>query len=191
MTPKQHLRQTCLARRQSLTTKEKHDASEKINGFLDVFLQPYRAQTTHILCYQSLPHEVSTANIFHQQKNHHYYAPVTHQSGDMHWLSVDPDSHWKQGNFQIPEPTEGELWSPQKAPAILICPLVGFDRYGNRIGMGKGCFDRWLAAFQHAFDHIIGLAFSCQACDYIPHESHDIPLHAVITEEGYIPCQNT
>ena len=183
------LRQKCLTLRGALTPQQREHHAERIAAFLHQRLQSY-TQPAHILCYRSLPSEVATSGIFHQFPQHTYYAPVTHQSGDMHWLSVHPDTPWQQGNFAITEPVQGRAWQPECTPAILICPLVGFDRTGNRIGMGKGCFDRWIAQHPHLFDLILGLAFSCQECEAIPHEPHDIPLHAVITEQGWIPCQN-
>jgi len=190
MTKKSHLRQQCIERRQSLDLAQKTIFSQRIQQHLEHFIRTFFThQSLDILCYQSLPSEVSTADIFHQAP-HHYYAPVTHQSGHMHWQYITPETQWQTGSFHISEPMHGHVWKPSKTPALLISPLVGFDTAGNRIGMGKGCFDRWLATHQDDIDCIIGLAFSCQTCSHIPVEPHDIPLHTIITEEGYISCQN-
>jgi len=107
----------------------------------------------------------------------------------MHWLGVNANSHWKRGTFGIPEPQDGPDWVDDTSPAILICPLVGFDRSGNRLGMGKGCFDRWLTIHQHRITEIIGIAFACQELATIPSEPHDIPLHTIITEKEIISCR--
>ncbi len=188
---KSRLRQQCMDCRQVLSQRQKEDFSRRIQRHLEHFIETSLPPTPlDILCYQSLASEVSTADIFHQG-NHHYYAPVTQHTGDMHWQSVHPNTRWKKGSFHILEPVDGQTWQPRKSPNLLICPIVGFDYHGNRIGMGKGCFDRWLATHQDDIDCIIGLAFSCQACRTIPVEPHDIPLHTIITEEGYISCQNT
>ncbi|MDQ6994494.1 MAG: 5-formyltetrahydrofolate cyclo-ligase [Mariprofundaceae bacterium] len=192
MTLKTRLRQHCMERRQALSQQQKEAFSQRIQQHLTHFLDSlFNQQALNILCYQSLPSEVSTKNIFHQNPQHVYYAPITHHTGDMHWQSVESETIWRTGHFQIDEPTGGQLWQANARPSILICPLVGFDLHGNRIGMGKGCFDRWLANHQQHIQHIVGLAFSCQECSHIPIETHDIPLHNVITEKGYISCQNT
>jgi len=106
----------------------------------------------------------------------------------MHWLRILPDSLWHHGSFNISEPDQGELWQAETGTTILICPLVGFDRTGNRLGMGKGFFDRWLERHRQDIDILIGLAFTCQEVPHIPAEAHDIPLDAIITEKGWISC---
>ncbi|PJC70988.1 MAG: 5-formyltetrahydrofolate cyclo-ligase, partial [Zetaproteobacteria bacterium CG_4_8_14_3_um_filter_59_5] len=72
----------------------------------------------------------------------------------------------------------------------LLCPLVGFDRCGNRLGMGKGCFDRWLDGMKNHILLGVGLAFACQECPRIPAEAHDMPLDIIITEGETIACRN-
>jgi len=192
MTIKTRLRQYCIERRQALSQHQKENFSQRIQHHLTHFMDTaFPQQSLNILCYQSLPAEVATQNIFHQHAKHVYYAPVTNHAGDIHWLSVEPETTWEKGHFQVSEPIDGQEWQANVMPTLLICPLVGFDSHGNRIGMGKGCFDRWLADHQHQIQHIVGLAFSCQECSSIPIETHDIPLHSVITEKGYISCQNT
>jgi 5-formyltetrahydrofolate cyclo-ligase len=67
-------------------------------------------------------------------------------------------------------------------------PLVGFDPRGNRIGMGKGYYDRALS-FRRRQQHwktprLVGLAFECQRVDALPARAHDVPLDALVTEAG-------
>jgi len=175
----------------AITTTQKAIYSTSIIDTLKQHIQTKFNTKLHILCYQSLPSEVATSTLFKQQNPHSYYAPVTHASGDMHFLRVLENTVWQAGNFNIIEPSDGKPWEITDSPAILLCPVVGFDRHGNRIGMGKGCFDRWLTINRPHIDLIIGLAFSTQECESIPHEQHDIPLDAVITEKGFISCLNT
>ncbi|MDQ6973958.1 MAG: 5-formyltetrahydrofolate cyclo-ligase, partial [Mariprofundaceae bacterium] len=182
---KTRLRQYYMKRRQALSQHQKDVFSHHIQQHLAHFIDSsFHQQNLNILCYQSLPSEVATQNIFHQSAEHVYYAPVTQPTGGMHWLSVHPKTKWKTGYFQVEEPMGGQRWQANGMPTLLICPLVAFDSHGNRIGMGKGCFDGWLADYQHQVQHILGLAFSCQECSHIPIETHDIPLHSVITEKG-------
>jgi 5-formyltetrahydrofolate cyclo-ligase len=64
-------------------------------------------------------------------------------------------------------------------PGVAFVPLVGFTASGARLGMGKGHYDRWLAANPQC--RAVGLAWDCQEVPFLPVEPHDRPLAAVIT----------
>jgi 5-formyltetrahydrofolate cyclo-ligase len=57
-------------------------------------------------------------------------------------------------------------------------PAVAFDKDGNRLGRGKGFYDRLL---NHTKAVKIGVAYDFQLVDEIPVEPHDIPVDRVIT----------
>ena len=72
---------------------------------------------------------------------------------------------------------------------LLLLPLVGFDPYGGRLGMGGGFYDRCLA-YRSRRQHwhsprLIGLAHSCQQVQRLPLASWDIPLSATVTDSGW------
>ncbi|KKB76038.1 hypothetical protein VW35_20145 [Devosia soli] len=73
--------------------------------------------------------------------------------------------------------------APRRAPDLILMPLLGFDGQGTRLGYGGGYYDRTLATLA-VRPMLVGLAFAAQAFDEIPREGHDIPLDAVVTEEG-------
>lgn len=187
-TDKQQLRLDALARRRDLSDELKHQYSLDIERHLFSYLKCNAPDNHHLLAYRALPDEVDTARIFTAPPCR-IYAPRVHGRNDMHWLGITGKTHWLKGTFGIEEPVDGPDWADEESPAILLCPLVGFDRSGNRLGMGKGCFDRWLAEHRHRITEIIGLAFSCQELAAIPNEAHDIPLHTIITEKEVISCQ--
>lgn len=85
------------------------------------------------------------------------------------------------GPLGIPQPsTTGVACIPD----IFLIPLVGFDPQLNRLGQGGGFFDRALAACPSALR--IGIAWSVQQVDAIPVDPWDIPMHAIITEMGWM-----
>jgi len=188
---KQQLRQQCLSRRKALSQTDRKTFSKKIQQTLYEYLNRQYDQSIQVLCYRSLAEEVDTRALFSEQNNHQYYAPVTRKNGDMHWLSCNSDTEWKTGLLRVLEPVSGQCWQAGESAVIVLCPIVGFDLQGNRIGMGKGCFDRWLGAHKQHIDRVIGLAFDCQQCAAIEQEKHDIALDAIITEEGWMRCPNT
>lgn len=71
-------------------------------------------------------------------------------------------------------------------PGLILCPLVGFDRRGGRIGQGGGHYDRYFARYPDALR--VGIAWSVQEVDAVPSEPTDIALDAVLTEQEYMLC---
>ena len=69
-------------------------------------------------------------------------------------------------------------------PNLLLCPLLGFDRQGGRIGQGGGHYDRYCAAQPDLLR--LGIAWSVQEVDAVPCAPHDLPLDAVLTEQEWI-----
>ena len=72
-------------------------------------------------------------------------------------------------------------------PSVLIVPLAGFDRAGNRLGYGGGFYDRSLQMLRdQGFVTAIGFAFAAQELPGIPAEPFDQPLDLVVTENELI-----
>ncbi|WP_334176689.1 5-formyltetrahydrofolate cyclo-ligase [Pseudoxanthobacter sp.] len=90
------------------------------------------------------------------------------------------------GRFGLSEPPDH---ADIAVPDVILVPLAAFDRHGNRVGYGKGFYDRALARLDQADPpgpRAIGLAFSVQAVEAVPAEAHDRPLDAVLTEAGLL-----
>jgi 5-formyltetrahydrofolate cyclo-ligase len=85
------------------------------------------------------------------------------------------------GRFGIPEPRADAVALPTDArDVIVLVPGVAFDRYGTRLGTGKGLYDRALLAHRGAWR--IGLTLAAWVLDRIPADPWDIPMHAIATE---------
>jgi len=71
-------------------------------------------------------------------------------------------------------------------PGLLLVPLSAFDAAGNRIGYGAGHYDRAIARLRAKgmTPRLVGIAFACQEVDVVPAEPHDVPLDAILTEDG-------
>lgn len=73
---------------------------------------------------------------------------------------------------------------------IILMPLVGFDRLGNRLGMGGGYYDRALAFKRRQAWRkkplLIGLAFDGQEIQQLAAQPWDIPMDAVATPTRFI-----
>jgi len=183
---KASLRAAALAYRAGLPADARRRYSEQIIDRLCVYLASSAETSTSLLAYRSLPSEVATQRLFHLP-DYLVFAPVTHHHAHMDWLLITPHTTWQQGRFGVLEPSSGQSWQPG-ATTTLLCPLTAFDRRGTRLGMGKGCFDYWLATHRDGLDQVIGLAFSGQEVAHIPAEVHDAPLDCIITEKEVIKC---
>jgi len=87
----------------------------------------------------------------------------------------------------IPEPGTAQIM-PARALSVVFMPLLGFDSAGTRLGSGAGYYDRVFAfrRRRHSWHRpvLVGLAFACQRVDHIDRGPHDVPLDAIVTEEG-------
>ncbi|MCR5444629.1 MAG: 5-formyltetrahydrofolate cyclo-ligase [Bacteroidales bacterium] len=81
--------------------------------------------------------------------------------------------------FGIGEPT-GPEWTALDRVELIIVPGVAFDRQGNRMGRGRGFYDRLLKSTPNAVK--IGVAYDFQILDTIPVEPHDVRMNLVIAE---------
>ncbi len=180
------LRASALAYRANLPASMRRHYSEQITGRLCAYLASNAVAATALLAYRSMPSEVATDHLFYLP-NYRIFAPVTHYQEHMEWILSTAQTNWKKGRFGILEPSTGEPWRHGEK-TVLLCPLTAFDRQGNRLGMGKGCFDYWLSKHRQALDLVIGLAFSGQEVAHIPVEAHDAPLDCIITEKEVIEC---
>lgn len=84
----------------------------------------------------------------------------------------------KKGSFGIAEPT-GELFTDYDQIDFVAVPGMAFDMNGNRLGRGKGYYDRLLPQLTNAYK--AGICFPYQIVDEVPVESNDIKMDRIIT----------
>lgn len=68
---------------------------------------------------------------------------------------------------------------------FFLVPGIGFDRRGNRLGHGAGFYDRLLAQASPTA-YFLGYGYDFQVVDAIPHEAHDVVMHAMATPSQII-----
>ena len=122
------------------------------------------------------------------------YVPcvTSRRRGAMAFVPLQPGARLRPNCYGISEPvtTSRQRMKPLALDLVLV-PVVGFDRDGNRLGMGAGYYDR---AFRYLRDRerrwrrprLVGLAFSCQEVERIHPSPWDVPLDAVVTEREII-----
>lgn len=85
-----------------------------------------------------------------------------------------------------PDPASSDPADPD-AIDLVIMPGVAFDMKGNRIGFGKGCYDRFLKGTDAV---LAALAFDFQIFDEILSEPFDIPCSFIITESRFLTVRD-
>lgn len=111
--------------------------------------------------------------------------PCVRDDGSMVYRAYTRGDMLEKRAFGLLEPNS-EV--PEVEPTLVITPLLGFDRSGNRLGYGKGHYDRALTRLrEQGRVFVCGLAFFEQEVEAVPAEPHDVPLDWVMTERGSIP----
>jgi 5-formyltetrahydrofolate cyclo-ligase len=81
--------------------------------------------------------------------------------------------------YGIPKPKDTEAFEPQ----LLLVPCVGFGPRGVRLGYGGGFYDRTLADLKPR-PYTVGVGYAHGFIPWLTAEPHDVPLDAMLTEDG-------
>lgn len=117
------------------------------------------------------------------------YLPVMNRLGEdrlsfRRWL---PGQRLLQGAWGIPEPRLAKACAPRFLSLVFL-PLVAFDSSGNRLGMGRGFYDRSFAfklRAQASLPALLGLAHECQRVEQLEVASWDVPLEGIVTDRHW------
>lgn len=113
-----------------------------------------------------------------------FATPILQDSGEdfEHW-TFSLETVFQLNKYLTPEPATKEQRVGLDQIDIILVPLLAFDLKGDRIGYGKGTYDKFLKGVnEHCLE--IGLGLEICKVDLIPAEEHDMKLDAVITEKS-------
>ena len=153
-------------------------------------LEEGRAQPSTIAAFWSTADEPPLQPLLHQWVEEHGLSvtlPVVDKpDAPLTFRQWSPEQTLQTGPYGIQEPTDGDEAPP---PDIVLVPTLGFTRQGDRVGYGKGYYDRTLAALKaqgHQFT-TIGIAWACgdlSGQHYTP-APHDLRLDSILTDKGW------
>lgn len=167
------------ARKSLLSDEERRRAAEA--AFARVEESAAFIIADHILLYHSLPDELSTRQFidkWHGRK--HFYLPRVN-GVNLEILPYDR-SHLHMGSFSIEEPSGDDI-TDISVIELVIVPAIAYDRHGNRVGRGKGYYDRLLASTS-AVKMGVGYDFQFLEGD-IDTVDTDIPVDIIITDRRH------
>lgn len=157
-----------------------------------------------VFAYIPLVREFPTASLLYaaQQAGKKIAVPrVVKNDLEFRRITVSQDltiSPLTPGPFKLLEPADTAplMFSPTYAddallPLLVLTPGRAFSsKDGSRIGYGAGFYDRFFSALYARFGQAqksimpVGLCYSCQLFETLPADSHDVPMQAILTENG-------
>ena len=181
---KEKLRKEIKEKRRKQTKEDNRKKSKEIKEKL-FSLSEYKDAGT-VLFYVSYDGEVNTWEMIKEALNDKkVIVPISNIEDETLSLSVlDSWDDLELGSYDILEPKKEYIRKiiVDKIDLIIV-PGVAFDLSGNRMGHGKGYYDKLLEKTKAI---TVGLAFEFQLFENIPREPHDKPVDIIITEKQII-----
>lgn len=177
---KERLRRRVLRARRRLAIEEREGVSEVLAGRLFGLAEWGAAEVVGL--YASLPGEVVTDGIIEgalgQGKRVALPRVVDEVSCRLVWHEVSSLGELESGAYGVREPRADLPVVEVNELGLLLVPGVVFDGEGNRIGFGKGFYDRVLASYD---GFSVTLIFACQLVEKVPVEAWDERVGKVIS----------
>ena len=185
------IRKNILTQRENLSSKEQDDLSGKI---IDNFVR-----TT---CFKEKLFECENVSLFNAfkgepdlsrlrdiliKKNVKCFYPITLTNEIIMspYFSDSDEKQFLKGRLGIREPVNcSDEFNKME---VVFIPGIAFDITGNRIGFGKGYYDRYLSKYPiEERPYTIALIYDFQLLDNIPCQNHDIPVDFIVTDKRII-----
>lgn len=189
VTAKVNLREAAKARRSKLAEAYRRAGAEQVAALGLGWLG--RTAATSVSAFRSFGDELNTGPLLARLAADGYRLALPVMQGKAKpllfraWAPGDP---MRTVQWGIEEPL---TTSPAIVPDILLVPLLAFDRHGYRLGYGGGYYDRTLSALRASRPVVaVGLAFSEQEVDAVPHLDYDERLDWVLTPSGPVQCHS-
>lgn len=177
MTDKSELRKQIRERKKQLPEDERLRLSALILENLEKEKVFREART--VMAYYSLKDEVRTHEFLRKWcPEKKILLPVV-QGDDILLKPFLNGEKMKTGLLNVMEPCGNEIFDHYGEIDLVIVPGVAFDRNGNRMGRGKGYYDRFLPKVPRAKK--IGICFPFQLVNEVPHTELDVAMDRVIS----------
>ncbi len=187
---KRAVRGEILAKRESLPPTVVRAWGDSIQSVV-LTLPAYLAAGAVVL-YSPLGNEVDTSGIGRvalRTGKRLYYPKM--RDGDSRVARVRSEAELVPGRYGILEPAGDQpLPGGEDRRVAVFVPGVAFDSRGNRLGRGKGWYDRLLGGLDVRVPRV-ALAYEFQVLEDVPAERGDLPVHTIVTERRVISCGGT
>lgn len=177
MPDKQTLRKYIKAGIAALSPEQRMALSAKVMEKLES--NPRFRDARTVMLYYSLPDEVFTHDLIARwAKRKRILLPVV-RGEEMEVRRFTAFTDISEGAFHIGEP-QGGTFTRLGEIDVIVAPGVAFDHNGNRMGRGRGYYDRFLSQAALSGAWRIGVCFPQQLVGSVPTEPHDMAMHEVL-----------
>ena len=183
MESKLTLRKKCLEKRDTYF-KKKGNKWLKIND-INIIISEIKSKLkiSSISIYYPIKSEISPLKIIEICRNLSIQIclPVINKNtNELIFSKFDDKKCLKKNKYGIMEPTKLN----QITPDIIFVPMLGFDKNLNRLGYGKGYYDKVISKLRKTKKiFVIGLAYDNQMVRKIPIENHDEKMDFILTDK--------
>ncbi len=184
MKDKRELRKIYRKKRDMIVPARGRVLSVKIGERL--FSMPQWKEAQSVFFYHSFGSEVETPAIIMRalEEGKTVALPRIKDDTQMHFHYVDSLYSLVQSRYGMAEPPSGSAMAISE-PDLVIVPGLVFDREGNRLGYGRGYYDRFFKTLPYGVTKI-ALAFDEQISDEIIKEEYDVPMDFIVTPSEVI-----
>lgn len=172
------------ALRQEIRLRKRQFSGEQLRQLSLAVVQrllthPRVVQANTVMFYHSLPDEVYTHEAVNQlvKMGKRVLLPVVIDEQHLEIRQYQGPQDLRLGAMNILEPAGQPFTAYHEIETVLV-PGMSFDPHGNRLGRGKGYYDRFLAQVPEAYK--IGVCFDFQKVDEVPTDNNDIKMDEVV-----------
>ena len=178
------IRKKCLNKRKILFKKKGNDCLKEVDINLIISEIKSKLKVSSIGIYHPINSEISPLKLIKICKDLsiEISLPVIDQkTKELIFSKFDEEMSLKKNKYGIFEPTQ----LSQINPDIIFVPMLGFDKNLNRLGYGKGYYDRTISKVRKLKKiFVIGLAYDNQMVMNLPIENHDEKMDIIITDKN-------
>ena len=178
-----------LIRKKYFLKRKKNYFNIDVNFFLPLvklIKKIIKNKDKNIAIYFPNSYEVNVLKILEVEyfKKFNFLLPIIKKNNSMKFYKWKKNEVLLINKYGILEPVE----TKETIPSIVLLPLLAYDKNKNRIGYGKGFYDKFLNKFLKTRKKIltIGVAFSFQKHHKLPNNNKDYKLNYIITEKGIV-----
>ena len=176
------LRGVLLQKRAEFSREQKKELDRDIAaGIIDTSLLQ---NASMLLIYAPLENEINLLPLAHVARKRGLpiaFPRCDKETNTMQFYFLPEGQKLTPGAYGIPEPPEDAPVCIPDRRALCIVPALSYDLSGNRIGYGKGYYDRYLSTFPGV---TVGVAYAQMLLKSVPTEAHDVPVDLLFTERG-------
>jgi len=177
---KDKLRKQISILKKNYTADELYDKSQEVLSIVEISGVFQNAK--NIFIYNNLKDEVHTLEFIRkwdQEKN--FYLPVV-EGDDLYFRHCNSTIGFQQSTLGIMEPV-GDNFTDYNKVDLIIIPGIAFDRRMNRMGRGRGFYDRFLSNLKVPK---MGICFDFQLFDGIPNDDKDVKMDFIVSENDFM-----